>query len=135
LTESAKAAARTKNTYLAAHHAQLRGRRGEPKAIGATRHDILIAYYYIVRDQVPFREQKPRHLGQPAHARGIGLVALGSPASWRHMRTTRRRTKDRSLPAGSHPNGQESPDNASATSANPCPLSIRTSPPEERKRK
>src|SRR5215218_9379509 len=56
LTECAKAAARTKGTYLAAHFAQLRGRRGEPKAIGATRHDILVAYYHIVRDQVPFRE-------------------------------------------------------------------------------
>ena len=44
LTESAKAAARTKGTYLAAHHAQLRGRRGEAKATGATRHDILVAY-------------------------------------------------------------------------------------------
>ncbi|MGH2844954.1 MAG: IS110 family transposase [Thermoleophilaceae bacterium] len=59
LTESAKAAARTKGTYLAAHHAQLRGRRGEAKAIGATRHDILVAYYHIVRDQVPFRELGP----------------------------------------------------------------------------
>jgi len=59
LTEAAKAAARTKGTYLAAHHAQLRGRRGEPKAIGATRHDILVAYYYIVRDRVPFRELGP----------------------------------------------------------------------------
>jgi transposase len=59
LTESAKAAARTKGTYLAAHHAQLRGRRGEPKAIGATRHDILVAYYHIVRDEVPFRELGP----------------------------------------------------------------------------
>jgi transposase len=59
LTEAAKAAARTKGTYLAAHHAQLRGRRGEAKAIGATRHDILVAYYYIVRDQVPFRELGP----------------------------------------------------------------------------
>jgi transposase len=58
-TEAAKAAARTKGTYLAAHHAQLRGRRGEPKAIGATRHDILVAYYHIVRDQVPFRELGP----------------------------------------------------------------------------
>jgi transposase len=56
LTEAAKAAARTKGTYLAAHHAQLRGRRGEAKAIGATRHDILVAYFHIVRDQVPFRE-------------------------------------------------------------------------------
>ena len=35
LTESAKAAARSKGTYFAAHHAQLRGRRGEPRAIGA----------------------------------------------------------------------------------------------------
>jgi transposase len=59
LTESAKAAARTKGTYLAAHHWQLRGRRGEPKAIGATRHDILVAYYHIVRDRVPFRELGP----------------------------------------------------------------------------
>jgi transposase len=59
LTESAKAAARTKGTYLAAHHAQLRGRRGEAKAIGATRHDILVAYFHIVRDQVPFRELGP----------------------------------------------------------------------------
>jgi transposase len=56
LTESAKAAARSKATYLASHHAQIKGRRGEPKAIGATRHDILVAYYHIVRDRVPFRE-------------------------------------------------------------------------------
>ncbi|MCA1677546.1 MAG: IS110 family transposase [Actinobacteria bacterium] len=59
LTECARAAARTKGTYLAAHFAQLRGRRGEQKAIGAIRHDILIAYYHIVRDQVPFRELGP----------------------------------------------------------------------------
>jgi transposase len=59
LTESAKAAARSKGTYLAAHHAQLRGRRGEAKAIGALRHDILVAYFHIVRDQVPFRELGP----------------------------------------------------------------------------
>jgi transposase len=59
LTECARAAVRTKGTYLAAHFAQLRGRRGEPKAIGAIRHDILVAYYHIVRDQVPFRELGP----------------------------------------------------------------------------
>jgi transposase len=83
LTESAKAAARTKNTYFAAHFAQLRGRRGEPKAIGATRHDILIAYYYIVRDQVPFRDLGPdwlRRRYSPEHrARRLQqqLEALG----------------------------------------------------------
>lgn len=59
LTECARAAARAKGTYLAAHFAQLRGRRGEPKAIGALRHDLLVAYYHVVRDQVPFRELGP----------------------------------------------------------------------------
>jgi transposase len=59
VTECAQAAVRTKGTYLAAHFAQLRGRRGEPKAIGAIRHDLLVAYYHIVRDQVPFRELGP----------------------------------------------------------------------------
>jgi transposase len=83
LTEAAKAAARTKGTYLAAHFAQLRGRRGEAKTIGAIRHDILIAYYYIVRDQVPFRELGPdwlRRRYSPEHrARRLQkqLEALG----------------------------------------------------------
>jgi transposase len=56
LTQAAHAAARSKNTYLASHYWQIRGRRGTQKAIGATRHDILVAYYYIVRDRVPYRE-------------------------------------------------------------------------------
>jgi len=83
LTESAKAAARSKGTYLASHHAQIRGRRGEAKAIGATRHDILVAYYHIVRDRVPFRELGPDWLARrhsPEHrARRLTrqLEALG----------------------------------------------------------
>lgn len=59
LTEAAHSAARTKSTYLASHHAQIRGRRGPGKAIGATRHDILIAFYHIVRDRVPYQELGP----------------------------------------------------------------------------
>jgi transposase len=59
LTEAAQAAARTKGTSLAAHHAQIRGRRGTQKAIGAPRHDILIAYYHIVRDRVPYHDLGP----------------------------------------------------------------------------
>ena len=59
LTEAAQAAARTRGTYLAAHHAQIRGRRGTQKAIGATRHDILIAYHHIVRDKVPYQDLGP----------------------------------------------------------------------------
>jgi transposase len=59
LTECARAAVRTKDTYLASHYAQLRGRRGEPTAIGAIRHDLLVAYYHIVRDHVPYRDLGP----------------------------------------------------------------------------
>ncbi len=29
------------------------------KAIGAIRHDLLVAYFHIVRDKVPFRELGP----------------------------------------------------------------------------
>jgi transposase len=64
LTEAAHGAARTKHTYLSSHYWQLRGRRGEPKAIGATRHDILIAYHHIVRDRVPHRELGPDWLAR-----------------------------------------------------------------------
>ena len=64
LTEAAQAAARSKNTYLASHYWQLRGRRGDAKAIGATRHDILVAYYHIVRDRVPYRELGPDWLAR-----------------------------------------------------------------------
>jgi transposase len=64
LTQAAHAAARSKNTYLASHYWQIRGRRGDAKAIGATRHDILIAYYHIVSDRVPFRELGPDWLAR-----------------------------------------------------------------------
>ena len=63
-TQSARAAARSKDTYLASHYWQIRGRRGDLKAIEATRHDILIAYYYIVRDHVPYRELGPDWLAR-----------------------------------------------------------------------
>jgi transposase len=59
LTEAAHAAARTRNTYLAAHHAHIRSRRGLPKAIGATRHDLLIAYWHVVHDQVDYVDLGP----------------------------------------------------------------------------
>jgi transposase len=83
LTESAKSVARSKSTYFASHQAQIRGRRGGPKAIGATRHDLLVAYYHVVRDRVPFRELGPDWLARrysPEHrARRLvkQLEALG----------------------------------------------------------
>lgn len=70
LTEIAQAAARTKGTYLAAHYHAIRGRRGTFKAIRATRHDILIAYWHIVAEDVDYvdlgadwliRRKSPEH--------------------------------------------------------------------------
>ena len=79
LTECARAAARTKGTYLAAHFAQLRGRRGEPKAIGAIRHDLLVAYYHIVRDQVPLsRVKEMGRIGSLMVCGGCHVAGVGA---------------------------------------------------------
>jgi transposase len=48
LTEAAKAAARSKGTYLAAQHARLKGRRGPGKATIAVGHSILVSAYYML---------------------------------------------------------------------------------------
>src|SRR5712692_4650269 len=56
LTESAKAAARTKGSYLSAQYTRLRGRRGPGKATGALRHSILVAAYHILDQHVPYEE-------------------------------------------------------------------------------
>jgi len=56
LTESARAAARSKGTYLAAHYARLRGRRGSKKAAVAVGHSILVICYYVLERQVPYEE-------------------------------------------------------------------------------
>lgn len=49
LTESANAAARTKNTYLSAQYQRLRGRRGHAKAITAVSHSILTAAWHMLQ--------------------------------------------------------------------------------------
>ena len=49
LTESARAAARTKDTYLAAHYARLRVRRGSNRAATAVMHSILIAAWHMLQ--------------------------------------------------------------------------------------
>lgn len=58
LTQAAQAAARPKGTYLAAHHAQIRGRQGSAKAIGATDADTVVA----VLDRLAGQRGAPAHL-------------------------------------------------------------------------
>jgi transposase len=56
LTESAKAASRSKGTYLSAQYTRLRGRRGPGKATGALSHSILVAAYHILERRLPYQE-------------------------------------------------------------------------------
>jgi transposase len=82
LTESAKAAGRSKGTYLGALYSRLRGRRGPAKATKAVGHSILIAVFHMLRDGVPYEELGPdwfRRLRPEQHARRLvnQLQALG----------------------------------------------------------
>jgi transposase len=49
LVEAAQAAARTKDTYLAAQHRRLAARRGRKKATVAVGHTILVIAYHLLR--------------------------------------------------------------------------------------
>ncbi len=49
LTESAKAAARTKDTYLAAQYVRMRARRGANRATTAVAHSILTAAWHMLQ--------------------------------------------------------------------------------------
>jgi transposase len=82
LTQSAKAAGRTKDTYLGAQYQRLRGRRGPAKATKAVGHSILIAAFHILRDDVPYHDLGADWFGRlrpEQHARRLvhQLEALG----------------------------------------------------------
>lgn len=54
LTQAAKAASRTKGTYLSAQYARLRGRRGAARATLAVAHSILVAAFHILERGTPY---------------------------------------------------------------------------------
>jgi transposase len=57
LIEAAQTAAgRTTDTYLHSQYLRVKRRRGHKKAIVAVAHSILVAAYYILRDEVPYQE-------------------------------------------------------------------------------
>ncbi len=56
LTESAKAAARSKGSYFSAQHARLKGRRGSRKATIAVGHSILVVAYHVLDRAVPYED-------------------------------------------------------------------------------
>jgi transposase len=56
LTESAIAATRTKDSYLAAQYQRLRGRRGHSKAVTAVAHSILTAAWHMLQNGELYNE-------------------------------------------------------------------------------
>jgi len=56
LGEAAAAASRSKGTYLSARFRRLAGRRGKKRALVAVGHDILIAAWYIMCDDVDYHD-------------------------------------------------------------------------------
>jgi transposase len=56
LTECARAAARSRGTYLSAHYHRLRGRRGPGKAAVAVAHSILVCAYHMLERGVPYTD-------------------------------------------------------------------------------
>ncbi len=53
---AANAAARGKNTYLAAEYSRLAARRGKKKAIVAVAHSILVIVYHLLSRQEPYHD-------------------------------------------------------------------------------
>ncbi len=56
LVEAAHAAARSKDTYLAAQFARIRGRRGPKKAAVAVGHSILVIAYHLLDRDVAYHD-------------------------------------------------------------------------------
>lgn len=56
LVEAAQAAGRSKNTYLAAHYARIRGRRGPKKAAVAVGHSILVIAWHLLSTGQPYTD-------------------------------------------------------------------------------
>ena len=57
LVEAARAASRTKGTYLAAQYHRLAARRGSKRAAVAVGHSILVSVYYLLRDGTDYHDQ------------------------------------------------------------------------------
>ncbi len=61
LTEAAHASSRSKETYLSAQYARLRGRRGPKKAAVAVGHSILVIAYHVLERKVPYEDLGEGH--------------------------------------------------------------------------
>jgi transposase len=70
LIEAAKAASRSKGSYLSAHYHRIKGRRGSAKATVAVAHSILVSAYYILERGISYQDlgEDYFHRRQAQHA-------------------------------------------------------------------
>lgn len=61
LVQCAHAAGHSRKTYLGAQFGRLAARKGKQRAAIAVGHSILEAIYFIIRDDVPYKELGPEH--------------------------------------------------------------------------
>ena len=97
LVQAAWAATKVKDTHLAAVYRRLAVRRGKQRAIMAVAHRLLVAFYHMLKDRVPYREigtaplpepvkrkyaerlqRQIEHLGFAVHLEPTGTVAQPS---------------------------------------------------------
>ena len=64
LTEIAHAAVRKKGSYFQAQYYRVAARRGKKRAIGAVKHSLLTAVYYMLRDNKPYRDLGADHFSR-----------------------------------------------------------------------
>jgi len=64
LTEAARSAARTKDTYLSASYHRIAARRGANRAALAIGHAILVIAYHILKARQPYFELGPNYLDE-----------------------------------------------------------------------
>lgn len=74
LVTCAWTAARTKDSYLRAQFLRLKARRGAKKAIMAIAASMLTACYFMLRDEVPYKELGPKHFDRHDTGKTIGRL-------------------------------------------------------------
>jgi hypothetical protein len=64
LVEAARAAARSKHTYLGALYHRLAARRGKKRATVAVGHALLVTAYHLLKDGTVYRDLGPAHFDE-----------------------------------------------------------------------
>ncbi|WP_293997605.1 hypothetical protein [Streptomyces sp.] len=82
LGNAAAAAARSKNTYLAAQFRRLVGHRGKKRALVAVEHSILVAVWHILTGDTPYQDLGADHfINRIRKSRQTRRPSANSPSS------------------------------------------------------